>query len=298
MILISKQQHNISNLESLQSWLRWIITDPRGVSDALKIPNPNIEKIETCRFKSKNEKKFIQRYQRPSVDCLPLIEYSSDFDREDRLTIYAEAYFARISDSLAEDFSSVKRLVGEEGFLQLVSDYLKEYPSRFENLAEVGYAFSNFLSLHEVSEFIPYIADLANLEWLLIESFYAPDGELLNWETVREISPETWKNARFNLNPSVRLMHSSWSVDRFWSKEENQIQKQSRKIMIFRKEGNVAVSSILDFEFQALQKITSNHSLIEICMALEDTAEEISLEQIERRFSEWLQDGIINQVRY
>jgi hypothetical protein len=141
MILESKLQHNTSNLENLQKWLQWIITDPRGVSDALENPNPKVEELEPLRFKSENNKFCMQRYQRPIVDCLSLIGFTPAFNREERLMIYAEAYFARISDSLAEDFSSVKRLVGEEGFLQLVSDYLKENPSRFESLAEVGYDF-------------------------------------------------------------------------------------------------------------------------------------------------------------
>src|SRR5213076_598274 len=80
-------------LARLQRWMRWMLTDPRGVRVALDDgPGP-------------------RRAREPKPRLFGRV-----VGGEDRLGIYADAYFLRIRDSLANDFRAVRRAVGENAF--------------------------------------------------------------------------------------------------------------------------------------------------------------------------------------
>ena len=73
------------SLAELQKWLRWIVTDPRGVAPALAEPRPHGKG---------------RRYQEPAIQGLSWIEEQPPLTVTARLDIYAEAYFARIVEVL------------------------------------------------------------------------------------------------------------------------------------------------------------------------------------------------------
>ena len=55
------------------------------------------------------------------------------------MQIYNDAYFARIIDSLKEDFPTVVGCLGEESFRELGRAYLEQYPEgAFAALADAG----------------------------------------------------------------------------------------------------------------------------------------------------------------
>src|SRR4051812_39257515 len=106
-------------LSEWQAWLRWIITEPDGVSSALADPS--------SRFKAE-----------PRPSCLAFIREDSRLTRQERLDVYAEAYYSRICKSLEEDFLAVRRWLGAEDWRSLVSDYLLEHLSTTPDLIEFG----------------------------------------------------------------------------------------------------------------------------------------------------------------
>lgn len=74
-----------AELAELQRWLRWIITEPRGVAETLNEPGE----------------------MEPKPSCLLEVVDAPPLPRQDRLDIYAEAYFARLVDSLAKDYEAI-----------------------------------------------------------------------------------------------------------------------------------------------------------------------------------------------
>lgn len=119
---------------------------------------------------------------------------ASPTDRERRLEVYSSAYLTRHVEALAKDFKAVQRVLGEEPFSRLVSRYLEACPSQSPNIAGLGRAFPGFISSSELVSLFPFLPDLAELEWRLIELFHAPDSRL-----------------------SVRLLQADWPVDEIWN---------------------------------------------------------------------------------
>jgi len=161
-------------LSQLQHWMRWVLMDPRGVAKALEDPGPN----------------------EPSPSCPESVADAPPLGREERLSIYAEAYFIRLSSALAKDFEAVRNVLGEDAFRKLVADYLMTCPSRYSSVAEIGRHLDGFLMNHPFSNDLPFLPDLARLEWLMIEAFYGDRA-------------------------SAKLMDSEWPVDKIWLARNN-----------------------------------------------------------------------------
>ena len=98
------------SLAELQRWMKWIVTEPRGVDQALadQLGDP-----DTLQHFIKN--------QTPQTTA-------------DRLSIYAEAYFLRILESAKNDFPITFSILGDLNFQKMIADYLKVYPSRTSNI--------------------------------------------------------------------------------------------------------------------------------------------------------------------
>ena len=93
----------------------------------------------------------------------------------DRLDIYANMYFYRLLDGLAEDYPRVHAAVGADRFHNLATDYLLRHPSEHPSLRHLGRRLPVFLDAYPLREEFPYLADLARLDWAHVEVFDAPD---------------------------------------------------------------------------------------------------------------------------
>ena len=280
-------------LRNLQRWMRWVLTDPRGVADAIGEPTPA-------------EVKYRNRYISPQPDCLDLIALDPPLSPIERLDIYAEGYFARIAESLGTDFSAIKRVVGEDTFLKIVADYLKAYPSRMTNIGEIGSQLAHFLRDHELGQENEYLSELAVLEWAVIESFYANDLPLLSVSHLNKIPENTWPHARFKLDSSVRLLKTHWPVDRLWTSRAqdnfsevfDSFAPEESSLLVFRNgrdsqhAGNVLVHRISPQESAALGWIKERASLGQICEQLGQ------IELIGEWFGQWMSHGILREIDF
>ena len=293
------KKSQVPTLKQLQRWMKWIITDPRGVQEALKVPHPEISSAE--RFRPKNFGQYLQRYSEPTPTCLSKIRNTDIMSREERLDIYAEGYFLRICEALKEDYPALLRLLGDEGFFQIVADYLKEYPSQFTNLADLGCALPEFLKSHDVSHDLPYVVDLAHLEWAVNQAIYSPDPQRLAAERVQQIELEQWPHIAFKLHPSFQLFSSIWNIDQFWRQECDEIElisgseSESRGHQYFALgvDGVVTVTSIGHAQATALELMSQGASLGEICERLQETNSNENDNGVQSWFSDWIQGGLI-----
>lgn len=125
----------------------------------------------------------------------------------ERVDVYADMYFYRLRDCLAEDFPRLAQTLGEVDFHNLVTDYLLAHPSRHWSLREVGRALPGFLESHTAA-----VADLAALEWARVDVFDAADAEPLT----REDLIAGGAASRLCLVPAVRLLRVGAGALRAW----------------------------------------------------------------------------------
>lgn len=138
-----------------------------------------------------------------------------DVSAGDRLWIYEHAYFARIHEVLQEDFGAAKAAVGADAFHDLAKLYLMAHPPCSFSLRFAGEKFPGFLAGPVVEPLIgrwPFVADLAALEWTLVDLFDAPDDRLLERSALGRIAAERWGELRFALVRAAQLLRLDWPV--------------------------------------------------------------------------------------
>jgi len=133
-----------------------------------------------------------------------------------RLEIYANAYFQRIHDALAEDYAALAAALGAGWFHDLVTAYLLAHPPAHPSLRFAGSELARFLDAGAgAAPFrrrFPFAADLARLEWALCFAFDAADAEPLQREDLAAIPLAEWEQLAFAIHPSVQTLRLAWPV--------------------------------------------------------------------------------------
>ncbi len=146
---------------------------------------------------------------------------------ESRLDVYANAYFFRIHDVLAEDYPTLRAVLGETDFHDLVTSYLAVHPSTHPSLRWIGGRLPGFLREHPAAAGVrarcPVAADLAGLEWATEMAFDAADSRAATRDDLGRLAPEAFDALPLRLRPSVRLLRLAWPVHELraaWRREE------------------------------------------------------------------------------
>jgi hypothetical protein len=136
-----------------------------------------------------------------------------------RLSVYANAYFARILGALREDYPALAAALGEAAFHDLATAYLVAHPPERPSLRDAGARVAAFLGgdTPEAAFFRvrwPFAADLAALEWAIVDAFDAPDAPPLSREALAHLAPEAWERLPLRLHPAAALLSLDWPVHR------------------------------------------------------------------------------------
>jgi hypothetical protein len=140
---------------------------------------------------------------------------SSRLSGVERIEIYHDAYRARLVECLADDYPALRNAMGESRFETLCHAYITEHPSRSPNLNFFGRNMSTFCRSRKVSLF-EWAADLAALEWAMVEVIHAAPVESPSEETLAKIAPADWPRARFAPSDAVRVLEVDYAVNAYF----------------------------------------------------------------------------------
>ena len=126
-------------------------------------------------------------------------------DSEARLSIYDNAY-------LTQDYPSLRAALGFEPFSALCRAYVQAYPSRHYSLRYLGQHMASFLADSVGYREQPHLAQLAALEWALVDAFDAADAAAVVESDIGRVPPESWPALRLALHPSVRIVSYDWDL--------------------------------------------------------------------------------------
>lgn len=220
-----------------------------------------------------------------------------------RFDIYADMYFYRIRDCLKEDFAAVRAVIGEAAFHNLITDYLLVHPSSHFSLRYVGQHLPAFVRTHAQGAQWPYLADLAMLEWTILEAFDAPDAQPLDADALATVPQERWPDLRFTLTPSVHLLDVDWPVHAIWRQTQAgeapaEPQPAATCLRVWRQEWRVFHRQTDATETAALRAVQQEATFAEVCeriAAFDSDAQ--GAERAVTLLGQWLTDGLLASYR-
>ena len=244
-----------------------------------------------------------------SADAPPLktlIKSDEQLAAEDRLDVYANAYFYRIHDVLAEDFPTLASALGEEDFHDLVTSYLAVHPSESPSLRWIGERLPGFLADHDAATSIragcPFAADLATYEWATHAVFDASNSKAARREDLAAVPPEGWDTLTIHLNPSVRLLHLDWPAQRLRTARLQELElpdldPKSTDLCLWRHDERVVHRELDPHESRALGLANTGTDFGSLCVAVaEDVGEDEGPALTAGWLTRWVDDGLIRAL--
>jgi hypothetical protein len=138
---------------------------------------------------------------------------SSKLTGVQRIEIYRDAYQARLVECLADDYPALEHALGESRFEAICRAYIAKHPSRSPNLNAYGRHMSQFCRSIDVPA---WSADLAALEWAMVEVIHAGPVDALSEEALSKIPPADWPRARFDPSHAVRVLELGHAVNAYF----------------------------------------------------------------------------------
>jgi|FEC22Drversion2_1045045.scaffolds.fasta_scaffold00219_4 hypothetical protein len=133
-----------------------------------------------------------------------------------RFAIYRNNVHVSLIEALAATFPVVARLVGEDFFRAMARAYVGEQLPRTPVLIDYGDGFTDFVERFAPARQLPYLADVARLEWARSRAYHAAEATALTTTDLAAIRPELVPTARLGLHPSLRIVSSDWPVLDIW----------------------------------------------------------------------------------
>lgn len=217
----------------------------------------------------------------------------------ERVEVYANMYFFRLLDALAEDFPALHAALGHERFHGLAADYLEAHPSEHPSLRQLGRRLSDFLASRAVAGVPRWLADLARFEWTLLEAFDAPDAVPLSAETLAALADDDWAGLRVRLSPSLRVLELSAPVQEFWSAVSEQREAADPApsptcIRVWREDLRVFHRAIDAVEADALRRVREGASFGSLCEAVAvAVGDDAAAQRAFTMLRDWIGDGLV-----
>ncbi len=194
-----------------------------------------------------------------------------------RLNIYRNNIAVSLSEALGQTFPVVKMLVGEEFFTGMAQVYVQQNKPTSPLLMEYGDTFSAFIGAFPPAESIPYLADIALVEYAWLRAYHAADAAPVAIDVLGSIPEDALDEITFRLHPSLHLMNSEWPVASIWqahqgsgSPDLSNLEATPENIMIVRPEMEVQVSVLSETSYAFMDALRAGMTLGATCEALED----------------------------
>ena len=133
-----------------------------------------------------------------------------------RLRVYRHHVFESLGAALAATFPTVQALVGSDFFRGLARGFIGHALPVQPVLAEYGADFPAFIAGSEAARDLPYLADIARLDWALNLAFHAPLGGRLKAEDLSALPVEHLPSMSIALAAGSILVSSHYPLDRIW----------------------------------------------------------------------------------
>ena len=141
---------------------------------------------------------------------------TSELAPEQRLAIYRNTSDGNLVNALRLSFPAVHRLVGADFFEGAVGIFAHQQPPRSAWLDEYGAEFPRFLADFPQAASVPYLPDVAQLEWGVTRALHASDVDPLDAQRLAALDLSDHERVRFVANPSLSLLRVNYPADTIW----------------------------------------------------------------------------------
>ncbi|KTC93127.1 MULTISPECIES: DNA-binding domain-containing protein [Legionella] len=225
---------------------------------------------------------------------------------DERVAIYAEGFYGRLEETLANDYSTLAEMLGESKFNTLCRKYIDAYPSYHYSLNSFGQHLSQFLLETVAYSKKTYLSEIAAFEWAESDAIISRNAELLSESDLRDLPPKAWPKLKLYLHPSCQILCMHWNSlalieapRRGLSIPHPRKLKSPQFVLVWRRQLEVRYCKLDHLEQNLLQAIKSQATFMEICEQLSHKMPEAEVATyIVKKLHSWLNEQIFVQNQH
>ena len=162
---------------------------------------------------------FAEALLEPEQACPPgLITWNAS-DPARRFAVYRNNVIVSLVDALADTFAVTQDLVGEAFFRAMARVFAYTNPPTSRLLVFYGETFPAFIERFPPAASLPYLADVARLEFLRVRAYHAADVAPVRSEDIVAVLADEDKlpDLGLALHPSLAVLDSAGAVVSLWA---------------------------------------------------------------------------------
>ncbi len=138
-----------------------------------------------------------------------------------RFSVYRNNVASSLIDAMAANFPAIERIVGKEFFRAVAGIFVRTQPPKVPMLFRYGGKFAKFLEGFEPVKSMPYLSDVARVEYSWLQAYHAADENVVDAEMMQNIASEEMASLTFTRHPACHIISSNWPVVTIVSKNRN-----------------------------------------------------------------------------
>jgi len=198
----------------------------------------------------------------------------------ERIAVYRGNVLGNYTSALRDVYPVILRLVGEAFFDALARRYARQVPSRSADLHDFGEGLAAFLEDFAPARGLPYLPDMARLEWAVHRAFHARRADAPDLIALGEVEPEHLPRLHFSLQPAARLIESDYPVLEIWQanqpgwsgEQSIDLARGAQRVLVIRRALEVELELISRAEYAMLAALAADLDLehaLEAALALD-----------------------------
>lgn len=166
--------------------------------------------------------------------------------------VYRNNYRGNLHDALAGAYPVIRQLVGEDFFRLLAKRFIERHPSRSGNLHRYGSELAEFLAHFDNTQHLPYLPDMARLEWACHLAYFAEEVPPFDISRLATIAAGSYPDLRWRLHPCCTLLASAYPIAAIWQAHQQgspadfrvDLNSGGENLLVYRSGLNVQVISL------------------------------------------------------
>jgi hypothetical protein len=220
------------------------------------------------------------------VDAAIMLVRADAIAADDRIAVYTNNIIGSLIEVLENTFPAIRRHVGEDNFAVIAGAFVRAQPPARPQLDLFGGAFAEFLAGFEPArENLPWLPDLARLEWAYHDSYFAPGFDPA---ALSEVAPEDFAGLTFAPHPATRAVASVFPVHAIWQAETlSDVTETGYQALVARPELDVAAYDVDSSTFEMFTALAAGETLANAAAVAQAEEVEFDLQAALVRLIEW-----------